>query len=291
MRKRYFFAVATRAFALCVCFSFVGLATGQSQPDVKTMTMEALLVEFYQRPAKLTTCTPQRRIDVINALRKIGKPLIEKLKKDLKNPDTKVKKKALRVLMSLGEVTISAVPEILVTMNDADEDVRYYAILALTHLEDHRAFYALVKATRAPSPKVRLAALKFTRLCFSDALFAISVTALSDKDKSVRKEAIYRLKMLKDKRAVPFLLPLLEDTEIHHYEIRKGIKTANRNCDEVVSALEHILKNRFVIYSKGTQEDNDQKVEGWKQWGKEHGAKLVQKLYAEPQIDRYRRCR
>ena len=290
MKPRHLFTVATH-FALCMFFSSVLVAAGQSQTNVKTMTMEALLVEFYQRPAKLTAVTPQRRIDVINALRKIGNPLTEKLKKDLKNPDTKVKKKALLVLMSLGEGTRPVVPEILVTMNDSDEDVRYYAILALTHLEDPRAFYALIKATRDPSPKVRLAAFKFTRLCFSDALFALSVTALSDKDKSVRKAAIYRLKMLKDKRAVPFLIPLLEDTEIHHYEIREGIKTANRNCDEVVSALEHILKNRFVIYSKGTQEDNDQKVEGWKQWGKEHGAKFVQKLYAEPQMRRSTRCR
>lgn len=286
MRTNHFLAVATAALALCVFYGSVGLAaTEQGQPDVKTMTMEDLLHEFHQ-PSRVMRPVSQRRIDIINALRKIGDPLIEKLKDDLKNSNPKVKRAAAHVLITLGEAARPAVPEIVEAMNDADEDVRASAVRAVSHLKDPRAFYALVNATHDPSPRVRYAVLQSAHPCLSDAVFAVATTALSDKDKVVRKGAIYQLKMLKDKRAVPFLIPLLEDIEIHHYNVKKGIKTASRNCDEVVLALEHILKGRFMVNSKGTQEENDLKVKEWRQWWKEHGDDFKKKLYAEPELRR-----
>lgn len=288
MRTNHFLAVATAALAFCVFYASVGLAaTEQGQPDVKTMTMDELLNEFHHPPGGiLPHPPPQRRIDVINALRKIGDPLIEKLKDDLRNSNPKVKTAAAGVLMNLGEAARPAVPEIVEAMNDADEDVRASAVRAVSHLKDPRAFYALVNATHDPSPRVRYAVLQSAHPCLSDAVFAVATVALSDNDSLVRKGAIYQLKMLKDKRAVPFLIPLLEDIEIHHYNVKKGIKTANRNCDEVVLALEHILKGRFMVNSKGTQEENDLKVKEWRQWWKEHGDDFKKKLYAEPELRR-----
>jgi HEAT repeat protein len=263
-----------------------GREGGQNLADVKSMTMEELLEEFHHPPYRMPRPLPQRRIDVINALRKLGDPLLLKLKADLASPDPEVVKAAERVLGNLGNAARDAVPELVAALGHEDDEVRAWAVPALSHLKDPRAFYPLVEATRDPSSRVRAAVLRSASGCLADGCFATAAVALGDENKSVRKAAIDQLKMLKDKRAVPLLVPLLEDAEVHHYNVREGIKTANRNCDEVVLALEYIVNGRYIGVSRTTQEENDQKVQQWRQRWKENGDEFVRQLYAEPELRR-----
>ena len=86
MRTNHFLVVVTTALAFSVCYGVLGLAAAEKgQPDVNTMTLDELLNEFHHPPeGVLSAPPPQRRIDVINALRKIRDPLVTKLKDDLK---------------------------------------------------------------------------------------------------------------------------------------------------------------------------------------------------------------
>ncbi|NQU22163.1 MAG: HEAT repeat domain-containing protein [Candidatus Nealsonbacteria bacterium] len=261
----------------------------QPRPDVGKMTMEELLDEFHHPPEESRRLpAPQRRIDVINALRKLGDPLLTKMRADLANPDPKVKIAAVQVLGNLGNAARGAVPELVKAIDNENAEVRTWAVRVLGRLKDPRAFYPLIEATRDPSPRVRSAVLWTAYPYLSDSCFAVAAVALGDEDKLVRKRAVYRLKMLKDKRAVPLLIPLLEDIEVHHYNVRNGIKTASRNCDEVVLALEYLVNGQYVSASKTTQEENDRKMQEWRRWWKENGDQFVRELYAEPELRRSR---
>lgn len=261
----------------------------QPQPGIEKMTMEELLGEFHHPhpPGKIKmTPAPQRRFDVINALRKLGDPLLTKLRADLASPDPKVKNAASRVLAILGNAARGAVPELVKAMDDEDAEVRTWAVRAVGHLKDPRAFYALIEASRDPSPGVRNAVLWMDDAWLSNSRFAVAAVALGDEDKGVRRGGVRRLRMLKDKRAVPLLIPLLEDVEIHHYTTREGIKTASRNCDKVVLALEYLVNGQVVPTPKTTQQENDRKVQEWRRWWKENGDQFVRELYAEPELRR-----
>ena len=71
---------------------------------------------------------------MINALRKLGDPLLTKLRADLASPDPKVKNAASRVLAILGNAARGAVPELVKAMDDEDAEVRTWAVRAVGHL-------------------------------------------------------------------------------------------------------------------------------------------------------------
>ncbi len=254
--------------------------------NVNKMSMEELLEEFFNQPKVITKPMSQRRVDVINALRKTGEPLMRKLKNDLKNPDPKVKVSAEQVLANIGETARGAVPELIEALDNEDITVRSWAVMVLGPLKDPRAFHALVKTTYDPSPNVRSTLLIYASPSLSDALFAITATALSDEDKIVRNNAIYQLKLLKDKRAAPLLMPLLDNKDVIYESVRRGKKTVNRTCDEVVLALEHIINGKFMIMPERTEKENDLEVQKWKQWWKENRERFTKELYPDSDIQR-----
>jgi HEAT repeat protein len=122
----------------------------------------------------------------------------------------------------------------------------------------------------------------------ADAPFAVNVLALKDADRNVREVAIRSLQMLKDKRAVAYLVPLLEDETVLHSVIRDGIKTTHRPCDSVVLALEYIVNGKYVLPDRETQEMLDARVKTWRAWWKEKGVAFDESLYAEPELVRAR---
>lgn len=264
-------------------------ASDDEKSAVAKMTMNELLDEFHTPDEILTRPPPQRRIDVLNALRKLGAPLITKLKTDLGNASPKVKIEATQVLANLGQAARPAVPELVLAMEDRDDNVRLWAVIALGPLKDPRAFQPLVLASRDPSPRVRSAVLQHAAQSLADASFATAAVAVGDKDESVRRTAIYQLKMLKDKRAVPLMVDCLADAEVHGYDVRDGIKTANRNCDEAVMALEHIVNGKFMMVPQGNQKGNDQKVMEWQEWWKANGDQFLKELSVEPDLVQPRR--
>lgn len=273
MGTKYLLAIAIAGLAFCVWYASAGPAgAGEELRDVKEMTVEELLEEFHHPPYRMSTRpVPQRRIHIINALRRLGEPLVQNLKEDVNNPDTEVKIAAEQVLANLGEVTRAAVPELVEAMGDGDERVRMWAVRAVGQLKDPRAFYALVRAANDPSPMVRSAVLQNAHDCLADGLFAAAAVALSDVNRTVRRAAIYRLRMLKDQRAVPLLMSLLDDKEVRSH---------------VVVALESIIKPPFRVPSGGTRGQKDAKARGWQQWWKEHGGEFVRNLYPQRELRR-----
>lgn len=278
------FALLALVVAIIPLFSFA--ASDDPKPEIGTMTMAALLEEFHTPGEILSRPPPQRRIDVLNALRKLGDPLIAKLKADLADPSPSVKVAAIQVLANLGNAARSAVPELVNVLHDRDDNVRFWAVMALGPLKDPRTFKSLVLAGQDPSPRVRATVLEHAAPSFADAAFATAAVALSDKDASVRRKAIYQLKMIKDKRAVPLVVACLDDAEVHGYDVRDGVKTANRTCDEAVMALEHIVNGKFMMVSKENQEGNDRMVTKWREWWKANGEQFAKELYAEPDLVR-----
>lgn len=135
--------------------NMVGAGEAEAPPDVKKMTMEELLEEFFHPSGGKQLPSSQRQIDVINALRRLGDPLVRKLREDLAKPDPKVRIAAIQVLGNLGNVARGAVCELVQAMSDENEEIRLWAVRTVGHLKDPRAFYPLIKATQDPSPQVR----------------------------------------------------------------------------------------------------------------------------------------
>lgn len=281
------FGVVILPIATVIAISMFTCAVIAAEPnpatEVSKLTMGELLSEFQKPAATIEKPAEHRRIDLINGLRKLGAPLVEKLKSDLKSGDPQERIAAARVLGVLGKGGASAVPELVSAMADKDENVRLWVVRALGPLRDPRAFFALVDATRDKSPSVRTAAME-SSASLADGRFAVLAQALSDSEKAVRKSAIFQMKTLKDKRAVPLLVPLLEDVEVHSYSVVDGVKTADRNCDDAVLALEHIVNGQFMMSSKDSQEGNDRRVKRWQDWWRDHREQFLQAQNAEPEL-------
>lgn len=261
-------------------------ASDESKPAVQTMTLDQLLAEFHDPGEPLSRPPPQRRIDILNALRHQGEPLLTRLKRDLGNDSPAIRVAAAQVLTNLGPAARPAVPELVKAMADQDDNVRRWAVIAVGPLQDPRAFPALVQASRDPSPRVRSALLVQGRPAMADAVFATAALAVTDKDIFVRAAAITQLKLLKDKRAVPLVAACLEDVEIQSHDVRDGIRTANRNCDEAVKALDYLVNGTFEMVSKDDQAGNDRKVEHWRNWWKTNQSAILKELDTVPDLVR-----
>lgn len=261
-------------------------ASDESKPAASTMTLEQLLAEFHDPGERISMPPSQRRIDILNALRHQGEPLLTRLKRDLGNDSPAIRVAAAQVLTNLGPAARPAVPELVKAMADQDDNVRRWAVIAVGPLQDPRAFPALVQASRDPSPRVRSALLVQGRPAMADAVFATAALAVTDKDIFVRAAAITQLKLLKDKRAVPLVAACLEDVEIQSHDVRDGIRTANRNCDEAVKALEYLVNDTFQLDSKDNQEGNDRKGEHWRNWWKTNQESILKELDTVPDLVR-----
>lgn len=237
------------------------------------MTMQQLLAEFHG-PPELSRPVSERRVDLINALRRLGQPLIETLRTDLANAEPEVRIRALRVLMSLGNQARPLVPEVIAAANHDNAGVRAAAIPVLCQIRDPRAFDTLLQAANDPDQAARTAILRYGRRALSEAPFAVSVRALKDKNIHVRVAAVQELSMLKDKRAVAHLALVLEDQTVLHHDVRDGVTTTHRMCDEAVQGIEMLVNGVYMLPGKKNQKDYDALVQFWRGWWKSAGSSL-----------------
>lgn len=251
------------------------------------MTLGELLSEFHSgMPTSVPE--PQRRIDLYNALRHAGEPLIDVLRKDLTDPDPRTVRRAMSVMARLGNNARPLISEIITIATGKDDSLRAAAISSLCRLRDPRCFDLIVRAAHDPAPGVRMAVVRDGGPALADARFAVAVNALDDPETYVRSVAIGELKLLNDKRAVAYLAPLLDDETIQHYEVHEGVKTAYRVCDRVADAFEYLVKGKYLTTYTPTQEQLDARVAEWRKWWKEHGASFDAALYVEPDLVRAR---
>ncbi len=253
--------------------------------DAPAKTVQQLLAEFHGNIERSIPVS-QHRVDVINALRRAGKPLIDVLRADLAGNDAEVRTRALRVLLALGNHARPLLPEVIAAMGDDNPRVRAAAVPVLCYLRDPSGFNAIVQAAGDPDRDVRIAVIRHGRAALADAPFALAVLALKDRDLHVRVAALSELSLMKDKRAAGYLAPLLDDQTVLHYDVREGVKTARRVCDEAVQGLEYQINGVYLLPGKKTQEDYDALVQWWRQWWKTDGAKSEAAQYEEPELKR-----
>ncbi|MDB5302924.1 MAG: lyase, partial [Phycisphaerales bacterium] len=203
---------------------------------------------------------------------------------ELGNADPEIRTRALRVLISLGNKARPLLPEVMAAAADDRPGVRLAAVQVLCHLREPRAFDLLMQATRDPDAGVRSSVIRNGRAALADAPFALAVGALSDTDIHVHVAAVQALCWLKDKRAVAHLTPLLDDQAVLHHDVRNGVRTTHRMCDEAVEALEYLVNGVYLLPGDKTQTDYDDLVQRWRTWSKEKGQKFDEALDEEPEL-------
>jgi HEAT repeat protein len=277
------------AGALALTAAIVNPAPAQEQrPDVSMPAappLAQLLAEFHA-DVELSRPVSQRRIDLINALRHAGQPLIDAMRIELGNSDPAVRTRALRVLQSIGNQARPLVPEVMTAAADESPAVRAVAVSVLCNLRDPRAFDTLLRASRDTDTGVKIAILRNGKAALADAPFALAVRALADADLHVRMAALSDLSLTQNKRAAAYVAPLLNDETILHHEVRNGVKTTRRVCDEAVMALEYHVNKAYSLPGNKTQGDYDELVKWWRCWWKENGEKFDAAQYAEPDLVR-----
>lgn len=107
---------------------------------------------------------------------------------------------------------------------------------------------------------------------------------MTDTDIHVHVAAVQELRRLKDKRAVAHLTPLLDDQAVLHHDVRNGVRTTHRMCDEAVEALEYLVNGVYLLPGDKTQTDYDDLVQRWRDWSKANVQKFDEALYEEPEL-------
>jgi HEAT repeat protein len=248
-------------------------------PAVENLSLEQLLREFRQPGAFSRHPLPARTVEVINELRNREEPLIQRMKKDLKDSDPKVLIAAERVLAKMGEAARGAVPELVVALEHPNAKVRQNAVYALGPLRDPRAFHALIRASSDPSSLVRIAVVVGARPSLEDGRFATAVAALGDRNPHVCRFALKELSILKDKRALPYLVPLLEDQRSFAAGAGPHPDNAVRVCDEAALALTRIAGGRWRASLRGPRPERDKAVAKWKAWWAENREAVLAEVY------------
>jgi HEAT repeat protein len=256
--------------------------------DVRTMTARELLAEFHGAVERVRPAS-QWRVDLVNALRRLGPALTDTLRPDLVDPDPAVRTRALWALAAVGNKARPLVTEVMAAAASDNPSVRAAALPVLCHLRDPRAFGLLVRASRDPDPAVRSSLLRNGHDALADAPFALAVGALDDADINVRMAAVGDLGLRKDKRAVAHLLPHLDDETVLHHDVRGGVRTTRRVSDEVVHSLELLVNGTYLLPGEKTQADYDALVQRWKAWRKADGPAFDEALYEEPEVKRANR--
>ena len=142
-------------------------------------------------------------------------PLVEPLRKALKDEDPFVRANAAAALGQLVPAAQAARPDLAAALGDAAEDVRTWAVMALASLGAEPYQDALAGRLKDPGAKVRAAAalalgtLGAQGLSWADALAALK----ADGDKDVRAAALGALGGLGEARLLPLLLAGLDDSE------------------------------------------------------------------------------
>lgn len=121
----------------------------------------------------------------------------------------------------------SAVPFLIDTLKDPDEDMRRDAAWMLGNIGDERAIPPLTEALKDPDEEVRFhVAINLGK--FEKPAVPYLLDALEDPDEHVRRYAAWILGVIGDERAIPALENALEDPSGY---VQKGAEQALRRFD------------------------------------------------------------
>jgi HEAT repeat protein len=184
------------------------------------------------------------RSEAVKALGQIGPAAVPHVTQALADQRWKVRERAVSALGRIGDS--SALPYLVQALNDSKNAVRTAAAMALGQLGDKRAVPHLVQALGnkgkshwwAGQALGRLGALPELVQALDDkrsrvregAVRGLStmgeagiphlVRAMGDASKQVRKRAASILGQRRDKRAIPYLLQVVKDPDVHDWERR-----------------------------------------------------------------------
>ena len=150
--------------------------------------------------------------DVISKLGKSGKVDVAKaIIWLLRSRDPNVRRMAAEIANEVAETVREMAPRLLSFLTDEDWWVRERVMDALAKMWLSGLTRHLVAFLKDPSDAVRRFAVgALRRVCDPDAIGALVRTALDDSDWLVRESAVSALAALKDKRAIPYLLKMLD---------------------------------------------------------------------------------
>jgi len=148
------------------------------------------------------------------SLAKIGKPAFIELTRAMKDSDWNVRyhaSVALSTMASDNKIDKIALQVLIELLENRDPKVRHCAVLALEHIEDPIVKGAMIKASKDPYPKVRMAAISALKTLIEEprdedpAVVTALAEALRDNHKGVRIKAAIALGYTGDPRAIPIL--------------------------------------------------------------------------------------
>jgi HEAT repeat protein len=168
-----------------------------------------------------------------------GKPDINKLKKNkdfeglIKALDYDkayyVRSNAANVLGSIGDTR--AVPALIETLNDSNDNVNMEAAKALGEIGDVRAVTALIDVMRFPNAdNVRFNA-RDALIRLGKPVVPFLIDALKDEDRLVQEEATVALGRIGDKRAIE---PLKKCLDSPYMEERRKAKVAIEKIEKII---------------------------------------------------------
>ena len=172
--------------------------------------------------------------------------------------DAMVRNRALSSLYALSGV--SAVPELIrLVADDDDASVRTSAASLLGTSGSKLGVDALIKAVNEDfSEGVRQAALVSLEKIGAPLALDAAISSLEDRNASVRVAAASLLESIGDKKAVPDLIGILEEEE------EASVLHA------VTSALCKLTGEKFLYVQDANAEENDARIQAWKDWWEEN---------------------
>ncbi len=155
---------------------------------------------------------------------------IEQLEQYLKSDQWETRRSAVEALGVSGKT--EAIPLILQALEDEENLVRWKALRALSNFDGPPVIEGLIRALHDPDHLTADAAATELSRIGEPAVSAL-IAALSDENVNVRGNAAEALGRIGSEDAIPYLVDLLEDTEVPQRETQ-------RICDIAANALRSI---------------------------------------------------
>jgi HEAT repeat protein len=162
-------------------------------------------------PALVTILSERRRVPdyaAARALALLGRPAVDRLTSLLSHKRSAVRDGAIEALAAMDrEIVAGLIP----LMTDAEVNTAVSLLRVFRKNECRRTYPAVRAACRDQRAPVRAEALETITRLFPDRAYSYHLRALEDPVPRVRWQAAWGLGQLGDRRAVPYLTPLLED--------------------------------------------------------------------------------
>lgn len=194
-----------------------------SKPDIEDLKekgdVEGLIKALQYKKGSTEHGDYEVRSDAVEAL---GNFEEEKVIKALIRAFKDVEDVRFYVARDLRKFGRSAVPFLIDTLKDPDEDMRRDAAWMLGNIGDERAIHPLTEALKDPDEEVRFHVARNLGK-FEEPAVPFLLDALEDQDEHVRRYAAWILGVIRDDRAILALEKALNDPSDY---VRKGVEQA-----------------------------------------------------------------